>query len=117
MEQLLPTQSTPIANAWANNSQPYIVVQMPDAAQMGGGLQTTMPTLEVTLQATGASGTIGRFKMTEAFNVTNAKPPIVSAQTAHVQLVSHDRVQHQRRPAGDGGDDRGQHHHQLRLMN
>ena len=79
----LPTQATPIANAWANNTQPYIVVQMPDVAQMGGGLQTTMPTLEVTLQATGASGTIGRFKMTEGYNITNAKPPIVSAQTAH----------------------------------
>ena len=32
----------------------------------------TMPTLEVTLQATGASGTVGKFKLTEILNITVA---------------------------------------------
>ena len=45
-----------------NNSQPYIVVQMPDAVSVAGGTQMTMPTLEITLQATGAAGTVGRFE-------------------------------------------------------
>ena len=54
------------------NSQPYIVVQMPSAVNMPGGRQMTMPTLEVTLQATGASGTVGNFKLTEVLNITSA---------------------------------------------
>jgi hypothetical protein len=57
---------------YINNSQPYIVVGLPATNSVVGGRQITMPTLEVTLKATGASGTIGNFKLTEVLNVTNA---------------------------------------------
>ena len=63
--------STPSGN-FVRNSQPYIVVQMPTSVNMPGGRQMTMPTLEVTLQATGASGTVGNFKLTEVQNTTSA---------------------------------------------
>ncbi|UDY34985.1 MBG domain-containing protein [Dermatobacter hominis] len=57
---------------YINNSQPYIVVALPNGASLPGGRQITMPTLEVTLKATGASGTIGNFKLTEVLNITSA---------------------------------------------
>ena len=56
----------------SSNSQPYIVTALPSAVTVLGGRQMTMPTLEVTLQATGTSGTVGNFKMTEVINTTVA---------------------------------------------
>ena len=55
-----------------HNSQPYIVTAMPSSVTLPGGRQMTMPTLEVTLEATGASGTVGDFKLTEVINTTVA---------------------------------------------
>jgi hypothetical protein len=56
---------------YINNSQPYIVVTMP-TGNVPGGRQMTSPTLEVTLQATGTSGTVGTFGLSEVVNVTSA---------------------------------------------
>jgi hypothetical protein len=58
-----------------HNSQPYIVVQMPNigSVNVAGGRQMTMPTLEMTLQAdAGGSGTVGNFRLTEIINQTSA---------------------------------------------
>jgi hypothetical protein len=53
------------------NSQPYLVVSLP-TGNVPGGKQMTMPTLEVTLKATGASGSSQNFNLTEVVNVTSA---------------------------------------------
>jgi hypothetical protein len=54
-----------------NNSQPYVIVTMP-TGNVVGGRQMTSPTLELTLQATGASGSTQNFGLTEVVNVTSA---------------------------------------------
>ncbi len=57
---------------YVNNTSPYIIVQMPSAVNVAGGRQMTMPTLEVTLKATGASSTVGKYILSEILNVTVA---------------------------------------------
>jgi hypothetical protein len=54
------------------NTSPYIVVQMPSSVTVPGGRQLVMPTLEVTLKATGPSGTVGEFYLSEVINTTVA---------------------------------------------
>jgi hypothetical protein len=74
------TAKAPTGN-FINNSQPYIVVAMPNSFQLAGGRQMTMPTLEITLKATGESGTVGDFKLTEVLNITSASLIISTTAT------------------------------------
>ena len=76
----------------------------------------TMPTLEVTLQATGTSGTVGNFKLTEVQNTTHAV--LIISTTANFDgyptvAPPFPNVTPVLNPAGVAEE----HHHQLTVMN
>ncbi len=69
------------ASGWIAEGEPpqtdpvtigFVVVSMPDSATVAGGRTVTMPTLELTLQATGTSGTQSNWFQSELVNVTSA---------------------------------------------
>jgi hypothetical protein len=66
--------------SWTGSN--YIEVQMDPLQHIAGGGVLTMPTIVLTLQATGAVGTVGNTQLTETVNVSNATAPIVGTTNA-----------------------------------
>ena len=66
-----PCSAKAATGQYVNNVAPYIVLTMPSGS-VPAGRQVTMPSIELKLKATGASGTAGQFRLTEYLNLTNA---------------------------------------------
>ena len=62
---------------------PYLIITLPTSTNVPGGQTMTMPTIEVTMTATGSAGTTGNFFLTENANTTNAQAPIIGATDAN----------------------------------
>ncbi|HTN99372.1 MAG TPA: hypothetical protein VL068_01750, partial [Microthrixaceae bacterium] len=60
---------------------PYIKVTLPGVS-VAGGAQMTMPTIALTLQATGAVGTVANATLTEFLLNTSINAPIIGGTTA-----------------------------------
>jgi len=58
--------------SYDDTTLPYIQVTLPTATKINAGELVTMPTLALTMTATGAPGTVGNLSLTEFVNVTVA---------------------------------------------
>jgi hypothetical protein len=67
----LPCSAKAATGQYVGNTQPYMAVRLA-TGNLPGGQQMTMPTLELTLQATGTPGTTGNVTMMEFLNLTSA---------------------------------------------
>lgn len=68
-------------NFYDETTFPYIQVTLPSSTVPGGDINT-MPTVALTLQASGAVGTVGNLALSEYVNSTSINAPIIGNQTA-----------------------------------
>jgi hypothetical protein len=77
-----PTFTSPGCKAstgpnFVGTTAPYVQVSLPDSVTVPGGGSVTMPTIAVTLQATGAAGTTLKFSLTEFQTRLNISAAII----------------------------------------
>lgn len=73
--------NAPTTGNFSATTAPYIRVSLPGVT-VAGGAQLTMPTIALTLKATGAPGTVANATLTEFLLNTSVNAPIVGNQTA-----------------------------------